>query len=204
MNKKNIIEVGSSNFQTLILENRDYGHRMARKILLSFGAHLHDDDLLSAADLALCEAASRYRPVPKASFTTYLYYFIKGEIIRSLKENSRITGRQAVVIQHKSDMESEYLEDKASLEDVQEMHNQNDCPEYATYQSQLRHICHAVLSKLSMTEKTVIIESHIKEENMDMLSKRMGYSRCHLFAIRKTAEEKMRIHFDEANFDMAA
>jgi RNA polymerase sigma factor (sigma-70 family) len=194
----------------LIMKHREQAQRMACALLRRWGAHLTPDELTSAVDLALCEAALRYAPRPGAAFATYLFYFLKGEVIRSLTAASG----QSVEESHDArvnDDESGYhpsVEEELPSEDeaAQMSSLQVKCPERETYLGELRAVCKDALAQLSTLERKIIVESHVEERDMVSMAKRLGYSRGHLFAIRKSAERKVRRHFEESDtdFDLAA
>ncbi len=181
-----------------ILENRNAAHRMANRIVHSMGAFLSEDELTSAADYALCEAASRYRPVPQATFTTYLFYFLKGEVVKALNNTALAT----IVFNENSTFNCESEEE--GNEEIESVPSDTEatCPEKLTYRTQLKLVCSNALRSLSSVEQKVIVDSHVREDSMDVIASRLGYSRGHLFAIRKIAERKMRHHFSD--FDLAA
>ena len=71
----------------LILEHRESARKVARTILRKWNVVMGADEIDSAADLALCEAAHGYRPKASATFMTYLFYFIKGCLSRAIHSN---------------------------------------------------------------------------------------------------------------------
>src|SRR5262249_25095269 len=75
--------------EQLILDHGEQAQKLGMKLLKGWGARMAGDDFISAVDLALCEAASRYTPVDQATFATYLFYFIKGELIETFKQQGR-------------------------------------------------------------------------------------------------------------------
>ncbi len=193
-----------ANYEALILDNREKAHRMAYGILRGFGSTIDQDEIVSAADLALCEAASRYEPRPNACFTTYLYYFIKGEIVRSMQESARSAANAEAQKHALSAHESEHAQEVIDLEASHVDENKSSCPERIAYQDELRKMCRAAVAMLSDVERAVVLESHIEENPMLGIAKKLGYSRGHLFAIRKNAERKLKRHFENSDFDLAA
>jgi RNA polymerase sigma factor (sigma-70 family) len=187
--------------QELIEGNRDLAQRMSRAILRTFNARLDPEELISATDIALCEAASRYRPMKNATFSTYLYYFLKGALVRSIKQQTR------EVIESCCTEEELCLHDETSTQQEQEsISPRAQSPEAQTYKEELRLLCQRGLAELTQVERSVLLESHVMELGMQEVADNLGYSRGHLFSIRKTAENKFRSYLlaSEEDFDLAA
>ena len=66
----------------LVLSHREAGRKVARSILRKWRANIPEDELNSMVDLALCEAAMRFDPEKGAQFLTFLFYHIRGHLIR--------------------------------------------------------------------------------------------------------------------------
>ena len=185
-------KVSVINRRKLILEHRELAQKLGMKLLTSWGAKLSADDFVSAVDLALCEAASRYAPVNSASFGTYLYYFIKGELIETFKELVRTgaTGSpenaeaaQAAPAMDPANNDCEMLEHIGDLAPT---------PDHFAYIRELRAECLDAMQDLTELERLVLLERELFDEKMETVVKKTGYSRGHLFLVQNNAKRKMR------------
>lgn len=169
--------------QTLVLRHREKGRKIAWRILAAWGCRLAKDELFSATDLALCEAAQNYNPSKGASFITYAYLFIKGCLARAIY-NQR--NAQAALCRHNPDG----CDDDCTQE-VEAFLNAEDESE-GIGQVENTQICKLVLGVLSNLESQVIIRSYVKEEKMASIANSMEISRSYLFEVRSRALNKAR------------
>ena len=142
------------------------------------------------------KAGPVFRPLFKAqNGRLTAIHLLKGEVIKALNNNSLATCAFSENLSHSTENSEEGADEITSLSSEVEA----TCPERLTYRTQLRLVCSQALQALSQVEQKVIVESHLKEEPMEDIATRLGYSRGHLFAIRKIAERKMRHHMDDFN-----
>jgi RNA polymerase sigma factor (sigma-70 family) len=180
-----------------IMEHRALALGLARRILRRWGAFLPADEVLSGADLALCEAASKYVPQSGAEFSTYLYYFVKGQMFRLLANARGDIGEESRKPQDDGDtlrrvsLETEMMGDDDT---VGEGASSTLAPDESTFRAELRKICADALRELSAVERKVIVASRVEDEDMVGLAKSLGYSRGYLFAMRKAAEKRLKLH----------
>ena len=175
--------------ERLVLEMREKAYHLARGLVRRWGVRVAAEDVRSASDLALCEAASRYLPRPDADFLTYLFYFIKGILARSLAggKPSRRRGKAAHVrpqphsIEHLSEWRDEIADE-----------TKRHCPECQAHLAEVRAQCRAALASLSPLESEVVVAVDLEDTKVAPLARRLGYSRGHLFSVRKSAQEKLR------------
>lgn len=186
----------------IILENREKAFRMARRVCHSAITTLSQDEIRSISDHALCEAALRYSPMPGATFLTYVFYFIKGEVRKALFINGHL-GSEVESI-HGEEREGLLEDDRMEADYGLIAEEVKFSPEILTYQAQMRKSCKVALQKLSVIEQKVVLGALIGEQKMAHLAKELGYSRGHLFAIKKLAEEKMRLYLADFDYDLAA
>ncbi len=64
----------------LIEANIELARRMTRSILKGWNCRIPVDDQVSIANLALCEAATRFDKSRGVEFPTFLYYYVKGHV----------------------------------------------------------------------------------------------------------------------------
>ena len=84
--KKNSKKLSPKEINALILENQEDAEKMAWKLLGSLRVQLTKDDVVSVVGIALCEAASRFDPSFNTSFKTFLYYHLRGILLKEVSE----------------------------------------------------------------------------------------------------------------------
>lgn len=182
--------------EEFILEHRALALGLARRILRRWGAFLPADEIVSGADFALCEAAAKYVPQEGASFATYLFYFVKGQMFRLLASARGDIGEESRKPQEEGDTLKRVALEAPELADDEfgaDGSHGAASPDEATYRGELRKLCAQALASLAPVESEVIVASRVGEEDMVGLAKRLGYSRGYLFAMRKAAERRLRL-----------
>jgi RNA polymerase sigma factor (sigma-70 family) len=184
----------------LILDNRISARKVARNILKKWNAKLPGEEIDSAVDLALCEAAHRYRPSPNASFITYLFYFLKGCLVKAISANN--TAFNQVVHEHikhealdagPANIEVEPAQEAVKKELLQEEESITSIsPEDQVFHRELKGRCREALLHLSNLERELLLNIHVLELKTTTVAKQLGYSRGHLFNVRRAAIEKVR------------
>ena len=177
-----------------ILKARERAHKLGFTLLRRWGCTMPREDVLSIVDLALCEAASRYQECPQAEFMSYAFYFIKGELIRTIAQRKKISVEiLESALLREDDEQSSPFENKLHAESSA---ISCDTPEKLSYRAQLRLACNQALSSISEAERAVLWASAVEERKMNHVAKKLGYSRGHLFAIRKSAVDNARKHLE--------
>ena len=72
--------------EELVVTHRIKARKLARSILRKWHARLDIQEVDSIVDLSLCEAVRRYNPAFGASFITFLYYHMRGNLIRAVTD----------------------------------------------------------------------------------------------------------------------
>lgn len=70
----------------LIESHISYAHAVAAELLARFPAHVDRQDVLSAAEYGLVQAANTYDATKGVAFTTFAYYRIRGAVFDLLRE----------------------------------------------------------------------------------------------------------------------
>ena len=71
--------------EQLILDHRSCAVKLSAYFLKKWGSFIEHDELQSLSDIALCEAALRYRTDKGAQFQTLLFFYVKNVIIKEIK-----------------------------------------------------------------------------------------------------------------------
>ncbi len=170
----------------LILNNRVAAFRLAKHSLRRWRITIPIDEIQSAADLALCEAAQNFDPSRKTAFTTFLYYHLKGTLLSYLSSNKlpRIANIERASLAQGSS-ESEALDGVIMTESGQS-------PEQETYLKEIRGECNEALSNLSALERLIVIRVNVLEDKVANVARQIGYSRGHVSSLNSNATRRVR------------
>ncbi len=182
--------------RALALRHREAARKLALSMITKWKARLEPDELQSVIDLALCEAASRYNNAHGAAFMTFLYYHLKGKLIKTIAARAdRVLlfvddYEKARLSIHGDDETSdvrsaEWRTYSANLESPYQ-------PEETYYRQQLIDLCHKACQRLKGVEREVIMRIYFENKDLNDVTSEMGYSRGHLFRVRMRALEKLR------------
>ncbi len=70
----------------LIVDHRDCGRKLATRLLREWRIQLNREEIDGIADLALCEAADRFDITRGVRFSTFLFYYIRGNLLRMIEK----------------------------------------------------------------------------------------------------------------------
>ena len=179
----------------LILGARPIARKMGMRFLHRWGARIEMDELESLADLALVEAAKCFNPTRGANFVTYLYFFLRGYLIREMthRHHGEFLCGEGVDLERLSAHEQE----GALFSEGAALHSYEESPEHEMYVHEIREACHEALAALSELERTVVMEVHVQEVKVAALARRLGYSRGHLSEVRRHAFSMLRENLEE-------
>ena len=183
--------------EKLTLQYRDAARKLALSMISKWKCRIERDELQSVIDLALCEAATRYNHSHGAGFMTFLYYHLKGKLIKTIVQRA---DRALVFIE---DYESSRLavsgdDEFCNVRSVewlclatQAQSNHLEADD-ALYRQQLIDICHKACERLRGIEREVIWQIYFQNKELSQVTSEMGYSRGHLFRVRMRALNKIR------------
>lgn len=167
-------------------EIRNRTARMAKSSLRRWGVRFEDDEIQSAADLAICEAAKRYDSKKGAAFSSFVYFYLKGILIGQIR---------TIVQQRSNEIIDGSLSAPLEIEPGAVLRNEPASsemgPDEACHRSFVRAKVSSALSKLSSSERSVLCMSDILEVPMTEVAISLGYSRGHLHEIRRRARKNI-------------
>lgn len=199
------VELTEADREELIIKYRLKARKLSRSILRKWHARLELEDVDSVVDLSLCEAARRYDPSYGASFMTFLYFHLRGNLIRTVSE--AVTGNGIVTEDDEDSMRAHaaalgsnaprgtakvaYASDVADV-----MYNAPEelTPESTIHRKQLARISQEACEKLDPLEREVIVRIFLKEQQLLDIAESLGYSRCHISRVKKRALEALYGH----------
>jgi len=180
----------------LALKHREAARKLALSMIGKWKCRIEPQELQSVIDLALCEAASRYNRAHGAAFMTFLYYHLKGKLIKTIA--ARADQSLLFIDDYEKARLEVYGDDETSEVRSSEWLNYSSAvatyvePEDAYYRQQLIDICHKACLRLKGIERDVIWQVYFENKDLSDVTRTLGYSRGHLFRVRTRALEKLR------------
>lgn len=196
--KNRLVGLSDAKKEQLVVEYRAKARKLGRSILRKWRARLDLEEVDSIVDLSLCEAVRRYNPRKGASFMTFLYYHLRGNLIRAVA-----TAASANAIPF-SDCGSAVYQRPAS-----ERHNANEhipnaieiaealcshetlLPDEMLLRKELADLSYKACEKLDALEREVIFRVYLEEQQLMDIARLLGYSRCHISRVKKKALETL-------------
>lgn len=183
----------------LILNHRENGRKLARSILRRWRVRLPSEEIDSLVDLALCEAAPRYSSSHGASFMTFLFYHLRGHMVRAVARSAHDTnvplamakaaGIDATDWAHLgTEVAISFLPDYVVFGQ-----SDNETPESLMLRQQKIDGCRDACSKLDSLEREVVLRSFDEEEPLVDIAKNLGYSRCHISRVKRSALDRLKL-----------
>jgi RNA polymerase sigma factor (sigma-70 family) len=193
--------------ESLVIKYRFKARKLSRSILRRWHSRLDVEDVDSIVDLSLCEAVRRYDPSKGASFMTFLYFHLRGNLIRAVSD--AVTGNgvvadddedsaraQAAALGHSAPRGSARVAYASEVTEV--MYNvEPECPEDQMMKKELAEISNKACEVLDPLEREVINRIYMKEEQLLAIAESLGYSRCHISRVKKRALEVLYIELIE-------
>jgi RNA polymerase sigma factor (sigma-70 family) len=182
--------------ENVVLEHRPKARKLARSILRRWHARLDLEEVDSVVDLSLCEAIRRFNPNKGASFMTFLYYHLRGNLIRAVSsaanansiplpdfENAEAGAAQNEG-QHASGRGTSASEVAEALCSAEQ-----PLPDEVLFRKEVSNLSHQACEKLDVLEKEVISGVYLEERQLMEVAKSLGYSRCHISRVKRKALE---------------
>ncbi len=189
--------------QQLVILFRVKARKLGRSILRKWQARLDLDEVDSIVDLSLCEAAERFDPAKGASFITFLYYHLKGNLIRTI-DTAASSNTVPFLDTEEEENRAVALPGCNALDIAESLNGQERVvPEELLYKKQLVSLSRSVRAELDPLEREVIERIFIQGQQVIDVAESLGYSRCHISRVKKKAIESLQAHFGEHLADSA-
>jgi RNA polymerase sigma factor (sigma-70 family) len=182
----------------IVINYRLKARKLARSILRRWHARMDLTEVDSIVDLSLCESAKRFNPNVGASFMTFLFYHLRGNLIRAV---SAAANSNLVPL---ADIESNFsgYEDgemsggnshSVNAIEIAEALCGNDfpLPDEIVYKRELVKMSSTACDKLDNLAKEVINRIYIQGQQLIDIANSLGYSRCHISRVKKKALEAL-------------
>ena len=202
-------EVRQPDVSELILSHRENGRKLARSILRRWQVKMAAEEIDSIVDLTLCEAAPRYDVTKGASFITFLFYHLRGHLVRAVASATNETSIFHALAQSAgldtTDWAIPETEDEAATnvmpDYLMNTHHGMEEPESLVIEKERSELYTAACEKLDELEQQVIDRSYAGDESLVDIAKSLGYSRCHISRVKKRALERLRSYISERTLE---
>ncbi|MCB0338563.1 MAG: sigma-70 family RNA polymerase sigma factor [Bdellovibrionales bacterium] len=187
--------------ESLVLEYRANARKLSRSILRRWHARLDIEELDSLVDLALCEAAKRFDPTKGASFMTFLFYHLRGCLVRAVDAAANVNTIPASsfeIAELSSDYSSASYKNgtytSGSSGDIASAlcNHEYLLPDEILYRKEVAVLSNLACSKLDQLEQEVIYRIYMLEQPLVDIARTLGYSRCHISRVKKKALETLQ------------
>ena len=176
----------------IVLENLEYGLALAKSLLQRWKAHIEPGVLMSVVGVSLVEAASRFDPTREASFRTYLFYHLKGLLIKEIK--------MLISIGADTDRKSrEFGEDEAEIDaalnlpkSTKKVDPSANPPSTLLERQDLLLLCYSATGQLSEIEQQILVQHFVEDKGMLEIADDLGFSRCHVSRLKTKALKKLQ------------
>jgi|GEM_PF-3756940 len=187
-NKISKLTDGQLSIDDLIIKYRLDALKIAKSLAKKWNYWVDYQELQSVVDLSLCEAAKNFDELKGASFLTFLYYYLKGNMIKLIKATSNI---QYVSI---DEVDLDYISNSlastnSSLDNLQ--------PDTILIKKELASLSNKVVANLDYFQQEVIKNFYSEQKTITQLASDLGYSRGHVMRIKSQTLGNIKEVFDD-------
>lgn len=182
----------------LILDHRENGRKLARSILRRWRVRMPAEEIDSIVDLSLCEAARRYSSERGASFMTFFFYHLRGHLVRSVARAAQNSNAMHAFTKSTGGEGNEWSHLGADNvwtivpDFVGTNKSDAETPEHAMLRREKIKQCQTACAQLDLLEREIIDRSFSSEQPLVDIAKSLGYSRCHISRVKKSALERLK------------
>ena len=181
--------------EEMILSHRLKARSLAHSILRKWHSRLDSQEVESVVDLSLCEAVRRYNRRKGASFITFMFYHLRGNLIRAVaaaaslnylplpdfegaESNNEGAANKGRCLNAIEIADSFFNHDYVSLDD-------------ALLKKEVASLSSKACGTLDPLEKEVIYRIYVLEQQLMDIASNLGYSRCHISRVKRKALEAL-------------
>jgi len=185
--------------EALIVRYRLKARKLGRSILRRWHSRMDLDEVDSIVDLSLCEAVKRFDPSKGASFMTFLFYHLKGNLVRAV---SAAAASSTIPVFNAEEGETHEVEPSHlfghqframnSAEVAEAVASQDaPLPDEMLWRKELHGKSSVACEKLDPLEREIIKRIFLQEQQIMDIAATLGYSRCHISRVKKKALETL-------------
>jgi RNA polymerase sigma factor (sigma-70 family) len=185
--------------EQMILDHRLKARSLAHSILRRWHSRLDGEEVESIVDLSLCEAVKRFKRSKGATFITFLFYHLRGNLIRGVSEAANLNFVPLPDFDV-SDATPEGNKGKVltAMEAADSVTNYDIAtPDELLLKKEVASLSSQACEKLDPLEREVIHRIYVLEEQLMDIASSLGYSRCHISRVKRKALETL--HKDLSN-----
>jgi RNA polymerase sigma factor (sigma-70 family) len=187
--------------EALILKYRLKARKLGRSILRRWHARLDIEEVDSIVDLSLCEAVKRFNPYKGASFMTFLFYHLKGNLVRAV---TTAAASGAIPVLNLDTLEEQAGEEAQHFlghqfralnsDEVADALNSEEVPmpDEVLWRKELQGQSAVACEKLDDLEREIVKRIFIQEQQIMDIAASLGYSRCHISRVKKKALDTLQ------------
>jgi RNA polymerase sigma factor (sigma-70 family) len=186
--------------EALIMKYRVKARKLGRSILRRWHARMDIEEVDSIVDLSLCETVKRFDPQRGASFMTFLFYHLKGNLVRAVIAAAS-TSAIPLAIADMVDVNPYESEDRGrgrssglnAMELAEAISSQEVLqPDEALWRKEMSDMSALACSKLDDLEREIVKRIFIQEQQIIDIAAQLGYSRCHISRVKKKALDTLQ------------
>jgi RNA polymerase sigma factor (sigma-70 family) len=168
--------------EKLILSSRESARRMTIRMLAHYRFRLDHQELQSLVDLSLCEAAKKFRPGLGATFVTFSFYYIKGNLLRII--DSAVRSSNVGVL----------TEDGNIPDDREPFFEEN--PGIALEKKESSACLREALGVLTTLQRRIIESIFFEDQSATTVARNMRLSRGHVSRLKSAALKTISMYLD--------
>jgi RNA polymerase sigma factor (sigma-70 family) len=185
--------------EALIVKYRLKARKLGRSILRRWHARMDLDEVDSIVDLSLCEAVKRFDPAKGASFMTFLFYHLKGNLVRAVTTAAAANSipvfnadETEVQVGEPDHLFGHQFRAMNSAEVAEAVASQDaPLPDEMLWRKELHGKSSVACEKLDPLEREIIKRIFLQEQQIMDIAATLGYSRCHISRVKKKALETL-------------
>lgn len=197
--------------EALIVKYRLKARKLGRSILRRWHSRMDLDEVDSLVDLSLCEAVKRFDPLKGASFMTFLFYHLKGNLVRAVASAAAASSLPVRLAEFgeafsdEFDAESPIAHGMNAVEIAEAVTSQDSpMPDEALWKKQLNDCSSLACGKLDELEREIIKRIFVHEQQIIDIAAALGYSRCHISRVKKkaldTLHDELRVVMNQDDY----
>jgi RNA polymerase sigma factor (sigma-70 family) len=195
--KTKIYTCESKDVQDLILTYRENGRKLARSLLRKWRVRLPAEEIDSIVDLTLCEAGSRFCKKHGASFMTFFFYHLRGNLVRTIASATKASSLVVAYAKTAGVDVSEWAtngEDAPPVISELAVYNEKSAvePESLLIKKEKIEACQSAIGRLDKLEQEILTRSYGDDEALIDIAHSLGYSRCHVSRVKKKALQQLK------------
>lgn len=185
--------------EALILKFRERARKLGRSMLRRWQSRMDIEEVDSVVDLSLCEAVKRFNPSIGASFMTFLFYHLKGNLVKAVATAVSSSLIPAAIAELTAEEVSEFGAVKYSAStlnaiELAEAVSGADIPQpdEALLRKEIRSKSSSACESLDALEREIVKRLFVHEQQIIDIAATLGYSRCHISRVKRKALDALQ------------